>query len=92
MNPGDLRKRFEATDWHVIDVKDGNSVEQLNAAFDEAERTKGCPTVIIAETVKGKGSAVIEDKAAWHHKLPSQEEYQQIAADFSAQKEALTNA
>jgi transketolase len=91
MNPGDLRKRFEATNWHVIDVKDGNSIEQLNAALDEAERTKGCPTVIIAETVKGKGSALIENKASWHHKLPTQEEYRQIAADLDARKEALLN-
>ena len=92
MDPGDLRKRFEATAWHVIDVKDGNSVEQISAAFDEAEKTKGRPTVIIAETVKGKGSPIIEDKAAWHHKLPSQEEYQQIAADLSTRGEALKNA
>ena len=92
MNPGDLRKRFEATGWHVIDVKDGNNLDQLNVALDKAERTQGGPTVIIAETVKGKGSAIIEDKAGWHHKLPSQEEYQQIAADLSAQRGTLTNA
>ncbi|MCR4818787.1 MAG: transketolase [Fretibacterium sp.] len=92
MNPGDLRARFEATAWHVINVKDGNNVEQLNAALDEAERTKDRPTVIIAETVKGKGASLIEDKAAWHHKLPSPEEYQQIAADLAIRKEALANA
>lgn len=86
MNPGDLRKRFEATNWHVVDVRDGNDLDQLNAALDEAGRTKGQPTVLIAETVKGKGSPLMENKAGWHHKLPNQEEYRQIAADLSAHK------
>ena len=91
MNPGDLRARFSAAGWHVIDARDGNDVAQLDAAFDEAERTKGRPSAVIATTVKGKGSPLIENKASWHHKLPSQEEYQQIAADFAARKEALLN-
>ena len=89
MAPGDLRQRLEATGWHVIEVADGNDVDQLNAAFDEAESTKGKPTAIIANTVKGKGSALMENKAGWHHHLPNAEEYKQIKADLAARKEAL---
>lgn len=85
----DLAARFASFGWHVIRVSDGNDVEQLNAAFDEAETVKEKPTVIIANTVKGCGSAVMEDKAAWHHKVPTQEEYDQIVQDFAARKEAL---
>ena len=85
----DLAARFASFGWHVIRVPDGNDVEQLNAAFDEAETVKEKPTVIIANTVKGCGSAVMEDKAAWHHKVPTQEEYDQIVQDFAARKEAL---
>lgn len=89
MGHHDLHARFAAFDWHVIDVADGNDVDQLNAAFDEAERTKGRPTILIANTVKGKGSPLMENKASWHHHLPNAEEYEQIRADLSARKEAL---
>lgn len=47
------------------------------------------PTAIIANTVKGYGSSVMENKAQWHHKVPSAEEYAQIIADFAARKEAV---
>lgn len=59
MRHGDLGSRFAAFDWHVIEVADGNDLGQLNAAFDEAEATKGKPTVIIANTVKGKGASIM---------------------------------
>ena len=89
MAHGDLHGRFAAFGWHVIDVADGNDIDQLNAAFDEAERTKGQPTVLIAHTVKGLGSPLMENKAGWHHHLPNQEEYVQISKDLKARKEAL---
>lgn len=89
MGHHDLHARFAAFDWHVIDVADGNNIDQLNAAFDEAERTKGCPTIIIANTVKGLGSPLMENKAGWHHHLPNKEEYEQIIKDLKARKEAL---
>ncbi len=89
MGHHDLHARLAAFDWHVIDVADGNDVDQLNAAFDEAERTRGKPTVLIANTVKGKGSPLMENKAGWHHHLPNGEEYEKISADLKARKEAL---
>lgn len=84
----DLHERFRSFGWHVIDVKDGNDIDQLNAAFEEAKTVKGKPTAVIANTVKGCGSSVMENKANWHHKVPTQEEYDQIIADFAARKEA----
>lgn len=86
-----LTQRFEAFGWHVVNVADGNDVAQLGAAFDEAERTHGAPTLVIAHTVKGCGSAVMENKASWHHKVPTPEEYAQIAADLAAGKERLSH-
>ncbi len=83
-----LKDRFESFDWHVISVN-GNDYEELNAAFEEAKTVKGMPTMIIANTIKGYGSAVMENKANWHHKVPTQEEYEQIIADFQKRKEAL---
>ena len=91
MTPGDLHARFAAFGWHVIDVRDGNDVDQLKAAFDGAEETKGKPTVVIANTVKGKGSPLMENKASWHHHLPTAEEYEQIRRDFLERKEALAH-
>ncbi len=85
----DLHERFRAFGWHVIDVADGNDISQLKAAFEEAKETKGKPTVLIANTVKGKGSPVMEHKAGWHHKVPNQEELAQIRTDLKERKEAL---
>ena len=91
MAHGDLAARIRSFGWNVIVVQDGNDLDQLNAAFDEAKTVKGKPTCVIAETVKGCGSAVMENKAPWHHKVPTAEEYEQIKADFAARKEALIN-
>ncbi len=85
-----LKDRFESFDWHVITVN-GNDFEELNAAFSEAGQIKGKPTMIIANTVKGYGSSVMENKANWHHKVPTQEEYTQIMKDLTNRKEALLN-
>ena len=85
----DLYERFRAFNWHVIDVKDGNDIDQLKAAFEEAKEIKGKPSVLIANTVKGKGSPVMENKANWHHKVPSEDELAQIRRDLKERKEAL---
>ena len=91
MHHDDLHERFRSFGWNVIDVKDGNSIDELNAAFEEAKTVKGKPTVLIANTVKGCGSSVMENKASWHHHVPSDEEYQQIMKDLEARKEAALN-
>ena len=91
MTPGDLPARFAAFGWHVINVQDGNDVDQLNAAFDEAAQTKGRPTVVIANTVKGKGSVLMENKASWHHHLPNAAEYAAISKELKERKEALAH-
>lgn len=80
-------ERWSAFGWHVISVN-GNDYKQLRAAFEEAKATKGAPTVIIANTIKGFGSPVMENKANWHHKVPNEQEYEQIMRDLEAGKEA----
>lgn len=82
MGQDDLHERFCSFGWHVIDVADGNDIDQLHAAFEQAKAVKGKPSVLIANTVKGKGSSVMEHKAGWHHKVPSAEEYQIIMRDL----------
>ena len=85
----DLLQRVKSFNWHVISV-DGNDLDALKAAFDEAEATKGKPTCIIANTIKGKGSAVMENKASWHHHVPNAEEYEQIMKDLDEHIKALS--
>ena len=70
---------------------DGNDLDELHRAFEEAKTVKGKPTIIIANTIKGYGSPVMEDKANWHHKVPTAEEAEQIFRDFDAKKEAALN-
>lgn len=84
-----LKDRVKSFGWHVICPEDGNDVEQMIAAFEEAKQTKGQPTCIIANTVKGKGSPVMENKASWHHHVPTPEEYDEIRKDLDAHLAAL---
>lgn len=89
MGHENLHDRFASFGWHVIDVSDGNDIDALQKAFIEAKNTKNQPMVIIANTIKGKGSPVMENKASWHHHVPSQEEYATIMADLKKREEAI---
>lgn len=82
-----VEDRFAAFGWNVLSV-DGNDIDAMNAAFDAAKAVKGKPTLIVANTTKGKGSAVMENKASWHHHVPTAEEYEQIMKDLKAHEEA----
>ena len=66
--------RWAAFGWNVLHAA-GNDVDALKAAFAQAGEYKGKPTVIIADTVKGCGVSFIENRAEWHHKVPTEEEY-----------------
>ena len=69
---------------------EGNDIDALNEAFEEAKKCKGRPTVIIANTTKGFGGGeLIENKAGWHHKVPTDEEYQIIKAELEKRREAV---
>ena len=80
------KERWESFGWHAIQA-DGNDIDSLDRAFREAKSVKGKPSVVIADTVKGYGSALMENKAEWHHKVPSREEYEQIIKDQEQRKE-----
>lgn len=89
MKQDSQEQRWAAFGWNVLSI-DGNSIAAIDAALTLAAQTKGKPTAIICNTTKGYGSAVMENKAAWHHHVPTDAEYTQIMADFAArEKEAL---
>ena len=88
-SPYPIDKKFEAFNFHVINVADGNDFDQLDAAFKEAKATKGMPTAIVMKTVKGKGVSYMENSAGWHGKAPNDEEYEIAMADLEKAGEAL---
>ena len=88
-SPYPIVDKFKAFNFHVIDLKDGNDMDQIAAAFAEAIATKGMPTAIIAHTVKGKGVSFMENQVGWHGKAPNDEEYAIAMADLEKVGEAL---
>ena len=88
-SPYPIDKKFEAFNFHVINVADGNDMDQLKAAFDEAKTSRGMATAIIMKTVKGKGVSFMENQAGWHGKAPNDEQYAQAMEDLEKVGEAL---
>ena len=87
-SPYPIDKKFEAFNFHVINI-DGHNFEEIEAAFKEAREVKGQPTAIIAKTVKGKGVSFMEDKASWHGAAPNDEQFAVAMADLEKVGEAL---
>lgn len=73
MNVAPIAAKFKAFGWHAMEI-DGHDMAAILAALDHAETIKGQPTVIVANTVKGKGVSFFENKAAYHGVPPSDEE------------------
>ena len=88
-SPYPIDKKFEAFNFHVINVDDGNDMDKLRAAFEEAKTVTGKPVAIITKTVKGKGVSFMENQAAWHGTAPNDEQYAIAMADLEKVGEAL---
>ena len=88
-SPYPIDRKFEAFNFHVINVDDGNDMDQLRAAFAEAKAVKGMPSAIIMKTVKGKGVSFMEGQAGWHGKAPNDEQYEQAMKDLEKVGESL---
>src|SRR5690606_586203 len=78
-----MAPRWEAWRWHVQEV-DGHHIPALYDAFQAALAEKGRPSVIVANTVIGKGVSFMEDDYRWHHGVPSEEQYRQAMAELQA--------
>ena len=74
LDTGDLEAKFRSFGFNVISI-DGHNVGQISGAIDKAIATKGQPTAIIANTVKGKGVTFMENSCKWHGKTPCDEEF-----------------
>jgi transketolase len=83
-----LEEKWAAFGWHVIPI-DGNDMNALVSAFEAAPSVQGKPTLIMANTVKGKGVSFAENSAKWHHHVPSDEDLGKALAELAAQEEQL---
>ena len=74
MNPTPIDEKFKSFGFNVINI-DGNDLDEITRAFENAKKAKDRPTAIIAKTVKGKGISFMENQAGWHGKAPNEEEF-----------------
>jgi len=78
-------RRWSAFGWHAV-VIDGHDLNAILDALDEARRTKGRPTMILARTIKGKGVSFVEGKDGWHGKaFKKGEEMERAIAELERQ-------
>ena len=87
-SPYPIDKKFEAFNFHVINI-DGNDFDQIEKAFEEARRTKGKPSCIVAKTLKGKGVSFMENQVGWHGKAPNDDEYKIAMEDLEKLEAAI---
>lgn len=82
-----LADKWRAFGWKTVEV-DGHDFGELLGAL-RAEPDQGKPTVIIANTVKGKGLSLAENQVHWHHRVPTKEEYDHAMVELTRQMEEL---
>ena len=87
MQHDNLVEQFRSFGWTVTEAE-GNDPDKMVQALREAAGVKGSPTLVVANTTKGYGVSFIEDKAVWHHKVPTAEEYEAAKKELQARKEA----
>ena len=81
-------KKFEAFNFHVIKIN-GHDFDEIRSALKEARETKGMPTAIIMNTVKGKGVSFMENQVSWHGSAPNEEQYNIAMEELEKAGEAL---
>lgn len=87
-SPEPIDKKFEAFGWHVI-VINAHDFDEIEKAFDEAEKISGKPVAIIQKSVKGKGVSFMENQVSWHGSAPNKEQYEQAMSELEAQLKSL---
>ena len=91
MNTAPLDKRFEAFDCEVISI-DGHDFDALESAFEKFHATQGKPTVILLQTVKGKGVSYMENQVGWHGAAPNDDEFKIAMAELEAARKKIEEA
>ena len=84
MNVMPIAEKFAVFGWNVLEI-DGHDFDQILDALDMARKCRDMPTVIVAETVKGKGVSFMEGQAGWHGKAPNAEQYEQAMKELGGE-------
>ena len=82
MNPDPIADKWKAFGWEVFSI-DGHNMKEILNAFDEAEKIKGKPSMIVAKTIKGKGVSFMENVVDFHGKAPSKEEAEKALKELA---------
>lgn len=83
-SPYPIDEKWKAFGWNVI-TADGHNITELRKVLNEVLTVKDKPTLIIANTIKGKGISFMEDVKKWHHRVPSDEEFEKAVKELEAQ-------
>ena len=87
MSIGDIASKFRAFGWKVVLI-DGHDMQQIVDALDAIpNQLDAQPTMIIADTIKGKGVSYMEGTPAWHGGIPSKEQYEQAMRELGGEYE-----
>jgi len=81
---GDLVRKFEAFGWSAKTI-DGHNFEAIKKALDQFSFVSEKPSVIIANTIKGKGVNFMENRLEWHYKSPNKDEFKKAMKDLNLQ-------
>ncbi len=85
--PG-MARAWEAVGWNVLRCN-GHNMEEVVSALERARDFRGMPTVIMADTIKGKGVSFMEFDNAWHQKVPTEEQYNQAIKELEEARKCL---
>lgn len=87
-SPYPITEKFSAFGFNTLEI-DGNDLDAVESAFENAKTVKGKPTAIIAKTVKGKGVSYMENQVNWHGAAPNEELYNVAVEELTSQLNAL---
>lgn len=87
-SPYPITDKFEAFGWYVITM-DAHDFDDIERAFDEAEKISGKPVAIIQKSIKGKGVSFMENQCAWHGTAPNKEQYEQAMQELNVALEKV---
>jgi transketolase len=76
-----IEDKFKAFKWNVIRIN-GHDMDQILNALKTAKSTKGKPTVVIADTIKGKGVSFMETDNKWHGVSPNKDELERAIKEI----------
>ena len=81
MAVGDVAAKFAAFGWNTMEI-DGHNIEAIYEALEKAKESTDKPTLIVANTIKGKGISFMENQAGWHGKAPNDEQLAQALEEL----------